>query len=105
MFSLNGKGSGFDALYWIIVHNGNRRRILKEFMVCILDVPSNTQMRLLPNSSLENFRGIPDKRYIPIKTVYTVTCGSKNGTFSDDDAKIQLVRDNNDMKTPIFGKV
>ena len=103
IFSLNNKGSGFDALYWTVVHNGNRRGILKEFTLCILDVPSNVRMVSLLMKGCENMRGINQE--IPIKMVFTITCGSKDGTFLDDDAKIQLVRDNYDMKSAIFDKV
>ena len=103
IFSLNNKGSGLDALYWTVVHNGNRRGILKEFTVCILDVPSDVRVVSIIAKGCENMRGIDQE--IAIKTVFRITCGSKNGTFSDDDAKIQLVRDNYDMKTVIFDKV
>ena len=103
IFSLNNKGSRSDALYWTVVHNGNRRGILKEFTLCILDVPSNVRMVSLLMKGCENMRGINQE--IPIKMVFTITFGSKDGTFLDDGAKIQLVRDNYDMKSAIFDKV
>lgn len=71
--------------------------------MCILDVPSDVRMVSLLMKSRENMRGINQE--IPIKMVFTITCGSKDGTFLDDGAKIQLVRDNYDMKSAIFDKV
>ena len=104
LYSLGNKGSGLDSLEWAVIHNGNRRGILRQFTVCIVDVVMNSlQMSGLIDPNRQNFKGIPQE--LPIKTVFTITCGSRDGTFSEDDAKISLVRDNYDMTTPITDKV
>ena len=71
--------------------------------MCIVDVPYGSLEMTGILRGRDNFRGIEGE--LPIKTVFTITCGSRDGTFSEDSATIRVVRENYDMTTEVTSKV
>jgi hypothetical protein len=104
-FLMTDKENGFQidkVLNHSTVHNNNSKEPWKLFFVMEVDWEEKADtMRTVPIPGCEGFRS--NKKDLRIIRVWVVQCGP-TGYFSEPEASIRLVRDNEDMKTPILNK-